>query len=237
MALDDAGIDQIIETVGATAPKGIDRNSLKADLEEAWQTFCIYGQQSSKGNRSKQRELAREISKSASALAKLLDNPKHSEWVLQHLGAAFPLCEGMPVSETQWDTGRDGSAVNIRRVTDPLRRYEQPSFRGLKAGLLKLSDRAAHVVQLQTAPSLWRKHIKVTPLTWLVGHDLTKVYELYFHRPAGISHRRGVKEPYGPYVRFSVAVLGAFGDKISAHTVESAFKDVRALIGGKPPGP
>ena len=228
MALDDEGITRIIEAVGEKAPKSVDKNLLKADLEGAWQFFCTYGKHSGKGLRSKHRELAREISKSAGALAKLLDNPEHSEWVLQQLGAAFPLCEGMPVSETLWDTGPDGTPVNIRRVTDPLRRYEQPSFRGLKAGLIKLRDRAEEATQLQTKPSVWRDSTKVTPLEWLLGHDLAKVYEVHFHRKAGRGRRDKVREPSGPYIRFAAAAMKEFGKKVSNYTVETALKEVRA---------
>ena len=228
MALDEAGVSQILAAVGR-APACIDPKALKVDLESAWQFFSNYEEQSRKGIRSKYRKLAQEISKSAGDLAQLLDNPKHSEWVLQNLGPAFPPCEGMPVSETQWDTGPAGDAVNIRRIIDPLRRYEQPSFQGLKAGLLRLRDCAETAEQRLTTPSAWREKIKMTPLTWLVGHDLATVYEQHFHKSAGISRQTGVKEPNGPYIRFSIAVIGAFGKTISAHTVVTAIKDGRKL--------
>lgn len=228
MTHDDNGMDRVLAAVGKQSPSDVDRNSLQADIKEAFEFYRNYKTQSGKGVRNKRKKFARDISQCAGGLLQLLEKPEHSEWVDQNLGSAFPPCEGMPVSKTLWDTGSDGRPVNIRRVSDPLRRYEQPSFGGLKAGLLKLRDRAEEATQLQTKPSVLRDNIKVTPLKWLLGHHLAEVYAVHFRREAGRGRRRKVREPYGPYIRFAVAVMEELGERVSAHTVDTAIKEVRA---------
>jgi hypothetical protein len=58
-----------------------------------------------------------------------------------------------------------------------------------------------------------------SPLKRLVGEWLAETYERHFGRLPGRSRAEMGGAPYGPYVRFVLAVLGAAGIKCSAETV------------------
>lgn len=230
MTLDDEGIGRILAEVGQPfVPEQVDRISLRLDIEHVWDSYRGYDRESGKGLRSKRHKLVLKISKCADELLHLLDDPKDAEWVRKRLGQAFPICEGSPVTETIWDTDPNGLPINFRRVADPLRQHDESSFPGLKAGLVNLSDVAARVARSQTGQSSMREVLQITPLMWLVGHDLAAIYEAHFLRKAGRGRSPKGGEPGGPFVRFTIAVVREFGETISSDAVEAALKEVRSL--------
>jgi hypothetical protein len=172
MALDDEGINRILAEVGQSfLPAQVDRISLRLDIEHVWDFYRGYNRETGKGLRGERYKLVLKISKCADELLRLLDDPKNAEWLCKRLGQAFPIREGNPVTETIWDTDPNGLPINFRRVADPLRRHDESSFPGLKAGLVNLSDVAARVARSQTGQSSMREVLQITPLMIIVlGH-------------------------------------------------------------------
>lgn len=230
MALDDEGIDRILAEVGQRfLPAQVDRNSLRRDIEHAWDSYRGEDRNSDRGLRKKHHKLTLKISECADKLFRLLDDPKDAEWVRRRLGQAFPICEGSPVTEAISDPGPDGSPCNFRCIADPLRRHDEPSFHGLKAGLFNLRDVAARVARSQEGKSSMRQVLEMTPLMWLAGHDLATVYRTHIRRMPGRARSPYGGKPGGPYVRFAIAVIKEFGKTISNDAVEAALKKVGSL--------
>jgi len=122
------------------------------------------------------------------------------------------------------------------RADDPLRRHEEPSFHGVKAGLRKLSHAAENAALTPSPRHALRKSVGATPLTWLLGKELPDVYKLSFQRRAGRSHPANKNAaPRGPFVRFVAAVMQELAHPVSNYTVEAAIKRIRARLYAQSP--
>jgi hypothetical protein len=233
MALDEAGVSRIVAAVGrGRAPKNIDRNELRQNIAAAWNYYQELREESGRARTQRSKQAAK-IADLAGDLLKLLEDPKHVK-LIDRLSFGFPICEGVPVLDAEWEAGPGGRPMY--RADDPLRRHLEPSFDGLKDGLKKLRYVAEQTGRARPRKSPPRGSLEVTPLTWLIGKELMDVYELSFQRRAGRSRRPDAGgKPYGPFLRFVAAVMREFDEAVSDHTIEGAIRAVRALKRRSPP--
>jgi hypothetical protein len=81
-------------------------------------------------------------------------------------------------------------------------------------------------------PDVALYHLPRSPLEFIVGNELPKVFERHFERPAGIARVSNGTKAGGPYIRFAVAALRELGitnknKPYAPETVARAFTDVR----------
>jgi len=64
---------------------------------------------------------------------------------------------------------------------------------------------------------------------WFIGHELANVCKRHFGKP-GLSRNSTLgPKPYGPFIRFALALFVELGQNTTSYTVETSFKRVRVL--------
>jgi hypothetical protein len=214
--LSDEGTRRIIDKVGTGfVPQNLKLEALRDDLLGFYVGWCAFTQLSSNKIARQRVQRLEAIAKRADNLRTLLiGNGVVGGWARKEIAMTFPLNEGAPVRKTaefRTDHGQPDPA---------------PSFDGFLAGLQRLVEAARHKAARFPDVALYR--LPRSPLEFMVGNELPKVFERHFERPAGISR----VSDGGPYIRFAVAALRELGitkknKPYALETIARAFTDVR----------
>jgi hypothetical protein len=228
VSLDEAAIHRIVAAVQPGHAQDVDLDGLRTNLHQAWSAYRAQENNGRRVARLRRSKHAAAIARLSGELLACLDDAEHTE-LIQALSFNFPICEGVPVLDADWENGPGG--VPMCDPEDPFRRHQEPSFNGVKAGLRK----AKYIAEMESARASRKPKSEVTPLTWLIGHELVNIYKAHIpgvspkRRWGGRSRSIEGDTPYGPFTRFVVAVCHEFGGTVSPHTVDIGIRRVRAL--------
>jgi len=172
VSLDERAIHRIVAAGGPGRAQTIDVDGLRTNLHQGWDA-C----QAAENSRRRDARVGR--SKHAATIARLsaelltcLDDAEHTE-LIQVLSLYFPSCEGEPVPDANLENCPGG--VPLCDPQDPFERHQEPSFNGLKAGL----RRTQYAAEMERARASRKPKSEVTPLMWLIGHELVNIYKCY----------------------------------------------------------
>jgi len=228
VSLDEAAIHRIVVAVRPGHAQNVDLDGLRTNLHQAWKAYQAQENNGRRAARVARSKHAATIARLSAELLACFDDAEHTE-LIQVLSLYFPSCEGKPVPDANLENCPRG--VPMCDPQDPCGRHQEPSFDRLKAGLSKVK----YTAEMERARASRKPKSEVTPLMWLIGHELVNIYKCYIpcispkRRWGGRSRGLAGGTPGGPFIRFVVAACHEFGETVSPHTIDIAIRRVRAL--------
>jgi hypothetical protein len=139
-------------------------------------------------------------------LRPLLPNRKKDELlfnIIRHFGECYAASQGPHLGLAPYE------------LADPLDNFPFPvnyrSDERLEQTVQGLNEIAAWMqafLDVEGEPVIQSNREKMSAATWLIGYELPRIYEKFFHRPFGVTL---TTQHYGPGIRFVLFVLDAAG--------------------------